>query len=245
MLLASPCFSSAEEAPKWQFGTYVAYLSGDYGQEDTTDLFYASFFLKRYLGWGDVTVTVPYLNVSSDGATVVDGAVEPVEGGGSGSGLGDVVLKGRYYAVEQHGWIPFIDLVASVKIPTADEDKGLGTGELDFTGMVELAYRLGDSGWTALAEAGYTFVGEPSDMEVDNRFLYGVGLAYELDPQTTVSGYLDGRTAIFRGNEDALSILLIGEYKYRPQSSLTALLEIGLTNGSPDVGITLGWRTRM
>ncbi|MHC4703466.1 MAG: transporter, partial [Planctomycetota bacterium] len=229
-------------APKWQTGLSFSYLTGDYGENDNTDITYVATSIKRYLSRGDVTLTIPYVDIS-DGATFVGGEVEPIAGGG-GSGLGDVILKGRYYAVEQDGPLPYIDLVGSIKIPTADEDKGLGTGETDFTWMVEFARRLKKKGWIALAEIGYTFVGEPSGFDVDNRWLYSLGLAYEYDPKITLSGYIDGRTAIFEGNDDPLSILLIGEYKLRPDLRFDTMLEVGLSDGAPDFGITFGVRKR-
>lgn len=234
----------ADEFPMYQYGLSFSYLSGDYGEDDRTDIYYSAATVKRYLNNGDLTLTVPYLDISDNGVTFVDGAAEAVSNGGSGSGLGDVILKGRYYAVEQNGWIPFIDLVGSVKVPTADEGKGLGTGEADFTGMVEFARRLNDKNWFVLGEIGYTVVGEPSGYSVENRWLYGVGLAHELNSQVTLSGYLDGRTAIIKGNDDPLSILLIGEYKFRPDLRFDTMIELGLNDGASNFGITIGLRKR-
>ena len=243
-VIGSPDFSFATDSPTWQTGLSFSYLTGDYGQDNDTDIYYTAVTVKRYLERGDVTLTVPYLDISADGATFVGGEVEPVDGGDSGSGLGDIILKGRYYAIEQDGLIPYIDLVGSIKLPTADEDKGLGTGKTDFTCMVEFARRLENNNWIALGELGYTFVGDPAGYDANNRWLYSVGLAYELDPKTTLSGYLDGRTAIFEGNEDPFSILFIGEYKFRPDLRFDTLLEIGLNDGAPDFGITVGVRKR-
>lgn len=150
--IGSPAFSSADDAPQWQTGLSFSYLTGDYGENDNTDIYYAAVSVKRYLNKGDITLTVPYLDISDDGATFVGSVVEPINGSASGSGLGDIIFKGRYYAVEQDGPIPYIDLVGSIKIPTADEDEGLGTGEVDFTWMVEVARRLEKKGWIALGE---------------------------------------------------------------------------------------------
>ena len=149
-LIGSPAFSLADDAPKWQTGLSFSYLTGDYGEDENTDIYYGTVNVKRYLEKGDVTLTVPYLDISSDGVTFVGGQVEPISGGDSGSGLGDIILKGRYYAFEQDGPMPFIDLVGSIKFPTADEDEGLGTGKADFTWMVEVARRLEDKDWIAL-----------------------------------------------------------------------------------------------
>ncbi len=245
VLIAPLSLYAADEAPRWQAGLAFSYLTGDYGEQDKTDIFYLSATAKRYVRKGDVTLTVPYVDISSPGVTFVGGDVEPVPGGGSGSGLGDIILKGRYYAAEQHGWVPFVDLVGSVKFPTADEDEGLGTGEPDFTAMVELARRLRQDAWTVLAEFGYTFVGEPSGYDVDNRWLYSIGLAFEVDPKLTLSAYLDGRTAIFEGRDDPLSLLAACEFKFRPGLRLDVLLEAGLNDGSPDLGVTIGLRRRL
>jgi len=244
VLIASTAPAYAATDPTWEGGLFFSYLTGDFGQDRRSDIYYGSLMLKRYLGWGDLTVTVPYLS-TSDGVTFVGGDVEPVGGGRGGSGLGDIILKGRYYAVEQDGWLPFIDLVASIKFPTADPDEGLGTGEPDFTALSEFTWRLRDSPWLVLAELGYTFVGQPSGVDVRNRWLYSIGLAYELDPTLTLSGYLDGRTAIFEGNENPLSVLLIGEYKFRPDLRFDTMFEFGLNSGAPDFGITLGLRQRI
>ena len=78
-----------------------------------------------------------------------------------------------------------------------------------------------------------------------NRWLYSIGLAYELDPKIILSGYLDGRTAIFEGNENPLSVLLIGQYKLRPGLCFDTMFEFGLTDGSPDFAVTLGVRKRI
>jgi hypothetical protein len=243
-LIGSPNFCFAQDAPRWQTGWSFSYLTGDYGEETDTDIYYTAVTVKRYLKKGDVTLTVPYLDISADGVTFIGGEVEPVDGSDSGSGLGDIILKGRYYAVAQEGLIPYIDLVGSIKFPTANEDKGLGTGKTDFTCMVEFARRLKSNEWIALGEVGYTWVGEPSGYDADNRWLYSVGLAYELHAKITLSAYLDGRTAIFEGNDDPFSVLLIGEYKFRPDLRFDTLLELGLNDGAPDFGVTFGLRKR-
>ncbi len=244
VFINSPNSCYGEDSPKWQTGLSFSYLTGDYGEDEDTDIYYWATHVKRYLGKGDITLTVPYLDIASDGATFVGGEVEPMNGGDSGSGLGDIILKGRYYAIEQDGAMPYIDLVGSIKFPTANEEKGLGTGEVDFTWMVEAARRLENEKWIVLGEIGYTLVGNPSGLDAKNRWLYSIGLAQELSKRLTLSGYVDGRTAIFPGNDDPLSLLLIGEYKFRPALRFDTMLEFGLNDGAPDLGITFGVRNR-
>jgi len=244
LALVLPGLTYAADSPVWQYGLSFSYMTGDYGQKTDTDILYAAAGIKRYFEKGDVTVTVPYLDISDGGVTYIDGGAEVVGGGGGGSGLGDIILKGRYYAVAQEGWLPFIDLVASVKLPTGDEDEGLGTGEADLTVMAEFARRLKHEPWIALGEIGYTFVGEPSGYDVDNRWLYSIGLGYEVNSKVMLSGYLDGRTSIVPGNTDPLSILLIGEYRYRKDLRFDTMLEVGLNDGAPDLAVMFGLRKR-
>lgn len=237
--------TDTDKDPTWEGGLFFSYLRGDYGQDRTTDIYYGALMVKRFFSKGDVTLTVPGLYIPSAGVTFIDGTTQTDSTATGGAGLGDVILKGRYYAIDQDGLIPFVDLVGSVKFPTADADKGLGTGEPDFTLLSEFTWRLGASPWTALAEFGYTFVGEPAGLDVENRWLYSVGMAYEVDPKLTLSGYLDGRTAIFEGDENPLSVLLVSQYKIQPGLCWDTLLEFGLTDGAPDIGITLGLRKRI
>ena len=51
-------------------------------------------------------------------------------------------------------------------------------------------------------EVDYTSVREPSGYDADNRWLCSAGLAYKLDPNMILSGYIDGPTAILEGNDD-------------------------------------------
>ena len=72
-----------------------------------------------------------------------------------------------------------------------------------------------------------------------------MGLSYLCGSKMRFSSYLDGRTAIFQGNKDPLSTLLIGEFKIRPGLRLDTMVEIGMNKGASDVGITIGLRKRI
>ena len=245
VLLAAGLAPGQQGDYRWQYGASVSYLTGDYGSDDDTDMIYLPLTAKRYLSWGDVSIVVPYLDISSGGSsTVIDGTVVPTAGADAagGSGLGDIVLRGRYYAVRQDGALPYIDLVGKVKLPTGDEGKDLGTGEADVTAAAELS-RWVDREYLLLAELGYTLIGDPPGVDYDNRVSYSFGAGRMLDPDWLVIGYLDGRTAISDG-DDPLSLLLTAEYRERNDLRFDIMLELGLTDGSPDLGLTLGVRLK-
>lgn len=48
----------------------------------------------------------------------------------------------------------------------------------------------------------------------------------------TLSSYIEGRTAIFDGNDDPLSILLVGEYKFRPALRFDSMFAVAFFPGS-------------
>ena len=83
-------------------------------------------------------LTVPYLNVRAPEGTIITGpGGEPIPGEGpmtTNSGIGDVIAGITLYDVLSNRRLGFaMDLSAKVKLGTADETKGLGTGENDYT----------------------------------------------------------------------------------------------------------------
>lgn len=223
----------------WQVESSVTADTGKYGTDEKTDLFYWPFTLKRYFSRGDVALTVPYINLETEGGqTVVDGAV--VEGTGSGgSGLGDVLLKGRYNWVEQSEQLPFVDLVARLKLPTADEDKGLGTGEADLGFGAEIARRfMTDNMW--FADFSYTFIGDPPDIDYDNRVAVELGLGHDFTTALMGCVFYDYKSAISPGSDDAHSVSLLANYKVTKQVRTYAMVDFGLSDGAADYGGTVG-----
>ena len=59
-----------------------------------------------------------------------------------------------------------LDLMGRVKFGTADADKGLGTGEQDFTVRADLYKYLEQ--FTLLGSVGYKFRGDPAGVDLEN-----------------------------------------------------------------------------
>ena len=106
----------------------------------------------RYLGEQfDVGMTAGliYLNTTSD-VVIIDGV--PTATGRQQRthdvGFGDLVFRGRYYALDDPGLdslVPALTPFLKVKAPTADARKGLGTGEWDVGFGVELTSSFASS----------------------------------------------------------------------------------------------------
>jgi len=130
----------AAEREHFQLKIGPSYDEGDFGTSQKTRTFFFPFTL-RYLGerW-DLGVTTSFVRLDAPGnVVIVDGQPQNTRGAAGArevnSGFGDMVLKGRYYVVDDPGpdsWLPTLAPFLKLKLPTADENKGLGTGEVDW-----------------------------------------------------------------------------------------------------------------
>ncbi len=240
-----------EEAPRsrtWEAGTYVYYASGDYGRDDETKIFYWPAVVRLHTGDWKYTLTVPYISIRSSGrATVVDGSPEVIEAEDGETeeqdGLGDIVLKASYDAVRQGRYVPWISLYGRLKLPTADENKGLGTGEPDVGFGIE-AVRVFENRYVLFAEAGYKFVGEPSGADYDNQRSFSVGLGRYVTDALLLAGFYEWRDAISAGGTDPEELTFLASHRLTGDLRTFAMFDIGLSDGAADYGVAAGFNLR-
>jgi len=153
------------------------------------------------------------------------------------SGLGDVLAKASLIVVEETEVLPEITPYFKVKFPTADKDRGLGTGEFDETLGVDVSKLLIGS-LSGYVELAYTFIGEPPGTTLHNSFGWSVGAAYAVAQPFAIFAFLDGATAIAPGQDDPLDIRVGAEYRLMKALKLTGAVMRGLTNGSANWGFS-------
>jgi hypothetical protein len=251
---------------RWQAGVSPYYSSGDYGTGSTTDILYVPLSIRRLFADGDVTVIVPYVSVESDGSvTLLSGVPNQVGKQGTGNaaggrgrgkgpgdvqptrttddGLGDIVLRGRYYLLDERGPLPTVALTARVKFPTADENRGLGTGEFDEGFGAELTKFFADN-WVGFADAGYTFIGKPAGVDLKNQWNYDLGLGYYFTKSLLGSMYYEEWAALLAGQQNPRDVLFALNYTVTPAVRLNTAMQVGLSDGAPDYGLTGGISVR-
>ena len=254
LLLLGVTPALAEEPPRWSLSTSVNYSVGDYGTGKDTTVVYAPFTLgvspidRLWL-----SLTMPFIYQTTQNVVITGGGVAPRnEGKGklarparstTEEGFGDVLLKASYVLVQERDLIPEVAPYVKIKFPTADRDRGLGTGEFDETGGVDLSKRLVDSlfGYLSLS---YTFIGDPPGSDLRNSFGWSIGAAYAVIQPLSVFAFLEGATAISRGQEDPLEIRVGAELKLTKELKLTGSVTRGLSNGSADWGASAGLALR-
>jgi hypothetical protein len=125
-------------------------------------------------------------------------------------------------------------------MPTADERRGLGTGRFDEGVGVELSRVLRGS-FLVMADAGYTFIGRPADISYRNTWWYDVGLGRDLAGGiVNLSAFFEERRAVLPALPSARDVLTVVSVKGANGWRLQIAGEFGLSDGSPDQGITLG-----
>lgn len=209
-LLVVGADAQAEEGvSSLSWATGIEYSSGTYGgTEDIEDLYVpviARFTTDRLA----FEITVPYLSVTAPaGTTVTDPGNEPVPGSGATtteSGIGDVIASVTMYDVFYSDRLGMaLDLTGKIKFGTADETKGLGTGEQDFTFRADM-YKFYEQ-FTLMGSAGYKFRGDTSDYDLEDVFLGSVGGAFAVSDVSRIGLVYDYRESAL-GDGDAVSEL--------------------------------------
>jgi len=221
----------------------AAYEQGDFGTSDTTRSFFVPVALK-YLGDRfDVGLTVPFIYLETqERIAVVEGVPSVVrkdrQRDVSASGLGDIVLKGRWFALEDRGpdtYVPGLAPFGKIKFPTADEDRSLGTGEADYGLGLEFDKAL--RGFFLFGDLGYTFIGDPPGQDLRDRPSASLGAGVRLSDTYTLAGLLDWRRALLAGRDDPLELVGILTVRLSPTMALRPNAFVGLTDGSPDFGV--------
>lgn len=158
------------------------------------------------------------------------------KGGRSQEGLQDInlILK-ALLAQEQDIW-PALALKAQVKTASGNEDKGLGSGDADYTLVLAASKTI--NRLTFHLNSGYTFVGNSSDPTLNDTILYGLATEYALSDRLTIVGEIYGESGSHfhissTGNHD-FTYLAGFTYALNDQ----AIFDLGISINSQDKEIT-------
>ena len=152
----------------------------------------------------------------------------------SQSGLGNISLKSGYIVLEEGAVAPQVKPILYVEFPTADRDKGLGTGE--FVTGLGVAVDKWFGSWQAYLEGIYNFQGSSDLYALKDFFSYEAGLGYQITDRFLSNLALLGATKPVEGASDLLEARVKLAYRLSAKSRIEGYLAAGLTNGSPDFG---------
>jgi hypothetical protein len=213
-------------------GTGFDYSRGDYGFAQDTEVFSVPVMLSHESGSWLFNASVSHLTIKGP-ATVVGGSGAPRPTTSSESGVGDVYLSATYQA----GAIADVVNVSGTfraKLPTADEDRGLGTGSADYYGELTF-YRTFES-VTPFVTLGYRVLGDGPTYELRNGIYAAGGAQFRASPATVLTAMLSWRRPIIAGGDDAMEGMVMATHDFADRWKLTAYALKGFTDASPDIG---------
>lgn len=250
-----PGVKTESSTEKWQIGLSATYMSGDYGTDVRTDTLYVPLSIRRLFEDGDITLIIPYVHITSNGnVTFVNGVPVRIQtnapttvGRTTNEGLGDIILQGRYYLVNERPYIPSIAITAHVEAPTGDESRGLGLGEWSEGLGLELSKRFGER-WVGFLDGGYTIIGNPKDVlgrpktvTLEKEFWnYDVGLGYYVTKPLLASVFYEEYRSLVPGAVNARDLLFALTYKATQTVRFQAAFIKGISEDAPDYGVTGG-----
>ena len=253
----------------WQIGFTPSYSSGNYGSNTTSTFFYAPLSIRRLFKDGDVTLVIPFVTATTDGrATLVGGNPVRVDNSGPGSssnagcsnsgpgkgscltgraqgqkvttaGIGDIILRGRYYIIEEKDWIPLIAVTGRLKLPTASASEGLGTGKMDEGVGMEVSKLLGDK-WITFLDGGFNVIGRPDGLSLRNQWWYDIGAGYYVTKYLMTSVYFEEYRSLVSDSVNIRDLFFGANYTASAAWRFNGGVTVGVSNGAPDYALSLG-----
>jgi hypothetical protein len=232
------------------------YINGDYGAETDTTMHYMPLTVAyRHQGL-KLSATTSYLSIDgqpgfTQGAVDGNGALPA---SGKASGMGDSLLKAAY-DFSLHSRYLLLRPQLKIKIPTADEDKGLGTGASDYTVQVDAFYFV--KGWWPYVSAGYRWRGDGSytldngqgkskySTDLENGSVLGAGFYKPLTASSSLTVNYEHRAASLRHLPATEELLATYQYQFDTHWISSFSAGMGFTSRSADkiFGLQLEYRS--
>lgn len=129
------------------------------------------------------------------------------------SGLGDILLHGKYRFISEGAKIPSASFRVGVKLPTGDEQRGMGSREFDL-GYGLVLEKHWDK-WVFYLDLNHLLLGDPDgefDIEIHNAFSGSIAVEYWPRDNFSLLIQINGHTSPYATgiealDDDALQIL--------------------------------------
>ncbi len=161
----------------------------------------------------------------------------------SESGMGDVQATVTRYLVDDVSLGLSLSVSGSIKFATADQSKGLGTGERDYSVALDLSKTFGV--FTASGSLGYSVLGSPGNvvvngarqnLEFKNIFYGSLDGAFKFAEKASVGATVNMSQASSEGAEAPRDVSLYVSFAPSNSFKIRAYGMKGLSDGSPDSG---------
>ena len=260
--MIAPAFAANAET-KVDLSTGLSYSSGEYGELTSTDVLVVPLSAKIRTGNWTFKASVPFVRVDGPGdATVVLDDNGGGRGGNSGSGsdtpddndddidvidrnesgIGDMSLSATYSFDRIGDSSAYVDLSGRVRLPTGDEDKGLGIGTTDYGLSSE--FGIDKDGGGGFVSVGRRFLGNVTGLQREDGWQAGVGGWFNPSERTSLGVGYDWRESSTATGTDPAEIYAYVSVKMSDAWRVNVNASAGLNDASADygAGVTLIWR---
>ncbi|NQY96643.1 MAG: hypothetical protein HRT82_05740 [Henriciella sp.] len=229
------------QAQTFSISTGAEFTTGDYGGGADTDVFYAPIALGLDSGEWSIRASIPYLELSGPGVflgedlPLVRDVAAPVRMANEEiSGFGDLSLRiTKTTRLDAEGkWE--LDLTGRVKLPTADNMDGLGTGETDYAASADLIRNVG--AWSWFAGGGYRVNGDPEGRDLNDIAFGSLGAVRYTQAGSSWGVAYDYSQAASDGVDDAHELSTWLSFGLTSDVRLQLYGLTGLSDGGPDYG---------
>lgn len=156
------------------------------------------------------------------------------------SGFGDLFLGAKWKVLDQERWWADQALAFTLKLPTADEDQGLGTGETDVDLTWILTRSITDKA-NLHVNVGYAWTGDDGEAGYDDILHYGVAMDYQLTDTLQPVLELAAQTPLNDGNDTAAGVNGGIRWQVRDNLTLDAAIGTRVYGDWPDLTATVGF----
>lgn len=230
--------ATAQDDPKVHKFTLGSYFSqGDYGSTEETDITYFPISYELTTFPWVLSVTAPYLALQGPGDVFfetgnIGGGRDEVNEFVDERGIGDVFLSATYqFPPVLNDWV-FVDFTLQAKLPTADETRDLGTGELDLGYQLDFYSTLERN--TYFSTLGYRQRGKTPLFDLENSFYASLGMMRQYGDNTFLGLIYDYRERASSNAFESHELMPFVSYNLGKQWNFMLYTIVGFTASSAD-----------
>jgi hypothetical protein len=215
---------ATEDAGTAEKGAVEIELAFDHARDDNRDKFYAPSLQVAYglTERIEIAAGLPYL------------FFDPQDGGRA-DGVGDLYAYLKYRVWGERDLYPALTLKPFLKVPTADEDKGLGSGKTDFG--LTAAFSESFTGFNLHLDGTYVFCGEK---DVTDQLSLGLAGEFEIVKGFNFVSEVRYGNNFNSSRKDDPATLMGGIQAEFAGAVFDAGLTLGLNRAAPDYLVTVG-----
>jgi hypothetical protein len=238
---ARPAPAPARRAGRFGVSTGFDWSTGNYGDTQSTDVWYVPLNLRYEWHHWLFRTTVPYIRVTGPGSVTVGGDLifsgNQTTNRETRDGLGDVIAGVTYRFDPPLPGFPYLDTTLKAKFPTASSKRGLGTGEFDTTLQLDATKPFG--ALAVFANVAYRFVGDPPGTNFQNTAAASIGADWRIARPVSVGAYYSWRQTASRSTGDSHEIASYASWRVGHGFTIGPYVLVGLSTAAPDVGVGL------